>query len=56
MGNVAEAVIANSVGAKIFANFVLKFIKTSTSRKVFTKKDEAEKWLLKQIKQAKQLS
>lgn len=56
VGNVADAIVVNSVGSRIFANFALKFVKTSAPRKVFTKKDEAEKWLLKQIKQAKQLS
>lgn len=55
IGYVANSIVVNSVGSKIFANFVLKFVKNSTPKRIFTKQAEAEEWLLKHIEQAKQL-
>lgn len=54
IGDVANSMVVNSVGSKIFANLVLKFIKTPIPKKVFTKQAEAEKWLLEHIKHAKE--
>lgn len=54
IGHIADAIVVKSVGSKIFANFVLKFVKTPTIKKVFTNPEKAEKWLLEQVALAKQ--
>ena len=54
IGHVADAIVVQSVGSKIFANFVLKFVKTPTIKKVFNDPQKAEQWLLEQIALAKQ--
>lgn len=54
IGHIANAIIVNSAGSTILANFILKFAKNSIIKKVFTKKEKAEEWLLEQIELAKQ--
>jgi hypothetical protein len=54
IGHIAEAFLVNSVGSRILATLALKLDKSSIPRKVFTKKEQAEKWLLDNISRAKQ--
>jgi hypothetical protein len=57
IGEVASALLTTSFGSKIVGNLFLKLTGKSSSRlgqgktpiKIFTKKAEAEKWLLEQL-------
>ncbi|CAA6816756.1 MAG: Unknown protein [uncultured Aureispira sp.] len=57
IGEVASALLTTSFGSKIVGNLFLKLTGKSSSRlgqgktpiKIFTKKEDAEKWLLEQL-------
>ncbi|MFK7799637.1 MAG: hypothetical protein AB8E82_19445 [Aureispira sp.] len=55
IGHVASAILVTSFGAKIVGNLFLKLIGSgnSVATKIFTKQENAEEWLLKQINGAK---
>ncbi len=59
IGHVASALLSNSFGSRIVGNLFLKLIGTKTggnapvATKIFAKREEAEKWLLQQIKEDK---
>lgn len=48
-GSKADAIVVDSVGARIFANLAFKFVKTDTPRKIFNEQAKAEKWLEEQL-------
>lgn len=53
IGHIASAIVVQSVGSRIFANLVLKFVKASIPKKIFTNPEKAKIWLLDQIANAK---
>ncbi|MFK7799972.1 MAG: hypothetical protein AB8E82_21135 [Aureispira sp.] len=53
IGHVAEVILVKSFGAKLLGSFALKFSTARVPRKVLSNREEAEKWLLKEILRAK---
>lgn len=53
IGEVANAVVVKSFGARLLGNFALKFTSKRAPIKLFDNREEAEKWLLKEILRAK---
>lgn len=53
IGHVASALLTTSFGSRIVGNLFLKVIGTgdAVATKIFSKKEDAEKWLIKQINQ-----
>ncbi len=45
-GQLADALLVNSFGAKILGNLALKILKKNRPIRLFTDRDKAEEWLL----------
>lgn len=52
IGQIADALLVNSVGAKVLGNFALKIRKTTYPTRLFTNRKEAEAWLLQIMAEA----
>ena len=53
IGHKAEAFVVESFGSRLLASLVVKFSNSDIPKKVFSNREEAEKWLLKEILKAK---
>lgn len=52
-GQLADALLVNSFGAKILGNLALKILKKNRPIRLFTDRDKAEEWLLDIIAEKK---